>query len=154
MELASRWKCKALGQLFTPSPVSKMMTIMSFDLELFNQKEFVSMHEPCTGAGTMVLAVMERIANQDPELLKRLSVVAIDLDLLCCKMTAVQVMANLFVHGFELGNIEVLRGNTLGNPNDLILYYGAESPEYLKFRKSQGSVHKPEQSNVTSGSVE
>ena len=48
-----------------------------------------------------------------PDALRHLSLTAIDLDWYCAHMTAIQLLANCSVHGLMIGEIAVLRGNSL-----------------------------------------
>jgi hypothetical protein len=63
----------------------------------------------------MVLAFMEaQLAARGRAALRRWSITGIDLDPLCSRMCAAQILANLFTQRLELGELVIFRGNALG----------------------------------------
>lgn len=106
--LSSNWKRSGLGQFFTPEGVCEFMA-QSLQPGLHE-----SLMEPCAGSGRMVLAArrskkvleQERARGEDGLLLPAGLTVAVDVDPVCVKMTAV----NLFLHGIKA---EVVCANTL-----------------------------------------
>ena len=45
--------------------------------------------------------------------------------------TAVQILSNNLIHQLNLGQLEVWHGNTLGNLNDLVLYFGGTTEDFM-----------------------
>jgi hypothetical protein len=122
MELSAHGQRKWMGQYFTPQSVADFMAeINTGDLDpaAHPKDRFVTILEPTSGAGILLLSVCNTVAmKHGVEALRRLSLTAIDLDPLCARMTACQLLANAALHG-PLGEILVYRGNSLGNPADL-----------------------------------
>lgn len=116
MEIASRWKCKGMGQYFTPQPVAIMMAGLT--LGKIPHDRLTTILEPCVGSGVMALAVIQKVAEQDIKRVECLSITGIDLDYSCARMFPLQVLANGLVHGIEVGQLLALQGNTLGDPKD------------------------------------
>lgn len=83
--MASNWKKSALGQFFTPSSVCDLTAQLTYskteETHLFN--------DPCVGSGRMPLAA----SRVNPNIL----VMGEDLDPICCKMAAI----NLMFHGVK-----------------------------------------------------
>lgn len=81
------------GQFFTPYHVSKMMAeINSFDLdEKFKNKDYISLSEPCSGSGGMIIAFAQTMREKNFNYQKKLYVEAIDIDENCFKMTYIQL---------------------------------------------------------------
>jgi hypothetical protein len=122
MELSAHGQRKWMGQYFTPQSVADFMAeINTGDLDpaAHPKDRFITVLEPTSGAGILLLSVCNTIAiKHGSDALRRLSLTAIDLDPLCARMTACQLLANAAMHG-PLGEILVYRGNSLGNPADL-----------------------------------
>jgi type I restriction-modification system DNA methylase subunit len=110
MEISSRSKSSRMGQYFTPDPVSMMMaelTLFDIDTERVGQK----INDPSAGSGMMILKAASKFGNT-----RHLQFfVAQDLDLMCCKMCAINMSMNT-IPG------EVYHMNTLS-----LEYYGAYS---------------------------
>ena len=71
--------------------------------------------EPACGSGAMVLAFMEaQLAARGCAALRRRSITGIDLNPLCSRMCAAQILANLYTQRLELGELVIYRGNALG----------------------------------------
>jgi hypothetical protein len=118
-ELSSHGHRKGLGQFFTPSAVAEFMAQISLadhpkgdppDGKLWR------MCEPSCGSGALVLGFLN---NLDAHERRRWSITCIDLDGLCAQMCAAQLMANLFIHRLEIGELLVYRGNALGPASGL-----------------------------------
>jgi type I restriction enzyme M protein len=95
MEIASRWKCSAMGQFFTPEPVCTMMA------KITGCHPYSTVNDPCCGSGRMGMATKAI----EPRTLFYME----DLDALCCKMTAI----NMLFHAMDG---EVICHNSL-DPN-------------------------------------
>jgi len=82
-----------IGQFFTPYDVARMMAMMSLNdaAALIAEKGFLTLQEPASGAGGMVLAAAQTLQDSgfDPGL--HMLVNAIDLSPLCFHMTYLQL---------------------------------------------------------------
>ncbi len=130
-ELATNYGRKSLGQYFTPKAIAKMMAQLTYDRKSFESQPVVRLSEPTTGSGVMILAFMEAVIEDDPAFLNKLSITCVDKDLLCVKMSVLQVLANNLFHAQNLGELVAYHGDSLGNPADLAFFYGASTPEYM-----------------------
>lgn len=106
MELGSKWKQAGLGQFFTPWPVCLCMAQMNLcDMEEPTAENQVSIHEPCVGSGTMLLAAKNVVSEKyGRESLRHLKLSGQDIDPICVEMSEVQLaltddwhMANLMI---------------------------------------------------------
>jgi len=81
------------GQFFTPYHVSKMMSEINIaDIEKhLEERDFVTLSEPCCGSGGMIIAFAETLKEQGSNYQHQLYVEAIDIDEICFKMTYVQL---------------------------------------------------------------
>jgi len=141
--LASNHGKRSFGQFFTPSSVSDMMAKMTFDMGIFDRKEGqIFVHEPCSGAGIMLLSILKLVYNEDKEKLTRLTLHANDLDWQCCAMTAIQITSSLYIHQISLGQAFITRGNTLDDLNKLTPYFHLCRPdvEPLSIAKIAGAL--------------
>ena len=95
------------GQFFTPYHVSKMMAeIQLVDSDNFKDRDLISVSEPCSGSGGMIIAFAECLKEKGINYQQKIYVEAIDIDDLCYKMTYIQ----LALLGIPA---KVLKGNTL-----------------------------------------
>lgn len=81
------------GQFFTPYSVSKMMSEINI-VDIENQlaeKDFITMHEPCSGSGGIIIAFAETLKEQGYNYQNQMYVEAIDIDELCFMMTYIQL---------------------------------------------------------------
>lgn len=83
----------ATGQFFTPYHVSKMMSEICFtDIEKqLEEKDFITLSEPCCGSGGMIIAYSETLKEQGYNCQNQLFVEAIDIDEICFMMTYIQL---------------------------------------------------------------
>ena len=106
MELGNQAK----GQVFTPYPVCQMTAKLSFEKkhaqEIISKKGHITLHEPASGGGAMVIAYAETMRDQEINYQKHLHVTAIDVDIKAVCMTYIQ-LALLHVPAI------VIHGNTL-----------------------------------------
>lgn len=133
----------ALGQFFTPYDLCRLMaSITNTGAWAELNERVVYVNEPCSGAGAMMLATIQSIEEeQGLKALENLSITTIDLDPLCCKMTAVQILTNLLVRNASLGELKVYHGNTLKDPTDWRLMLHATHKDFAE--KVKGSRHMP-----------
>jgi hypothetical protein len=113
-----------MGQFFTPYDVSRMMAEMSLGDAgaLIREKGFVSLMEPASGAGGMIIAAADVIAKQGFDIGRQLYVDATDLSPMCFKMTYLQAA----LRGIPA---TVRRGNSLS----LEMFDQAVTPAFLPF---------------------
>lgn len=83
---------KGAGQFFTPFDVSRMMAEMSLhDLDaLMAEKRYVTVGEPCSGAGGMLLAVAQVFRERGYDPMTRCWFEAGDISSMCMQMTYIQ----------------------------------------------------------------
>lgn len=104
MELGDHWK----GQFFTPYEVALMMARMTFvDVAgHIERKGFITLNEPATGAGCMVIAAAEALLEQGINYQRTMHVTAIDVDATACHMAYVQLsllhIPAVVIHGNSL----------------------------------------------------
>jgi type I restriction-modification system DNA methylase subunit len=81
------------GQFFTPYHISKFMAEINFtDIEKhFEKSDFITLGEPCSGSGGMVIAAAEVLKEKGYNYQHQLYVEAVDIDEVCFKMTYVQL---------------------------------------------------------------
>lgn len=112
--IGSRGHRGALGQFFTPPSVSTLIVLVGA-ADRPADGRLLRACEPACGSGALVLAFMQAQTDaRGPGALRSWSITAIDLDVLCARMCAAQVLANLLLHRLELGELVVYRGNALG----------------------------------------
>jgi hypothetical protein len=81
-----------MGQFFTPYDVSRMMAEMSLtDVgTVIREKGFVTLMEPASGAGGMIIAAADVLTKQGFDIGRQLYVDATDISPMCFKMTYLQ----------------------------------------------------------------
>lgn len=89
LELGSKWK----GQFFTPYNLCLATTkLMIGNLDkVINEKGYVSLNEPCSGGGAMVIAFAEAMQEKGYNPQKQLMVICQDLDLKAVHMSYIQL---------------------------------------------------------------
>lgn len=104
LELHNKYK----GQFFTPSVVCELMAAVTVaDVEeQIKEKGYITVSEPCTGSGAMVLGIAKVLMNKNISCSSQMVVTAIDVDLKCVCMTYIQ----LSLYGIPA---VVIHGNTL-----------------------------------------
>lgn len=129
--LVSRGSSSALGQFFTPDAVSALIAeiMMPKNEEVlkslsFGDDEYYSVQEPSVGFGSMMFRYIKRCYELDPRIVSRLAIYAIDIDYACCRGFSIQMFMNFLHHGVEVGQLNVINGNTLGPLEDLVPYFG------------------------------
>lgn len=114
--IGSRGHRGALGQFFTPPSVSTLIGSMLVGAaDRPADGRLLRACEPACGSGALVLAFMQAQTDaRGTSALRSWSITAIDLDVLCARMCAAQVLANLLLQRLDLGELVVYRGNALG----------------------------------------
>lgn len=106
------------GQFFTPWELCRLMAGMNV-ANTWRPGPSPSgglwrLHEPACGSGGMLLAVCaELIGRYRPEALLLWDIDAVDLDLVCARTCALQLLANLMLRGWSVGRLVVRHGNSL-----------------------------------------
>ncbi|MCW5156433.1 MULTISPECIES: DNA methyltransferase family protein [Burkholderia cepacia complex] len=128
---------KALGQFLTPPCVAKALpAFLGADkCEKLERGEHIAIAELCSGAGTLMLSMLEQIYQAYPNRMNQVHVVAMDLDPNMVRMTSVQIALSALVHGIELGSFEVFWGNAI------VDYLYAEDKD------TRGFIFTPNQDN-------
>jgi hypothetical protein len=112
MELSNQWK----GQFFTPYELSAMMARLSLCDDLddkIKERGFVTVNDPATGAGCMVIGMAEAIKERGLNYQKVMHVMAQDVDSTAVHMAYIQLslygIPAIVIHG------NTLSGETWGN---------------------------------------
>jgi hypothetical protein len=139
-----------IGQFFTPYDVARMMAMMSLQDAgaLIGQNGFLTLQKPASGAGGMVLAAADVLAQQgfDPGL--HMLVSAIDLSPLCFHMTFLQLSLRgipaLVEHGNTLSGERFARAWTPAT-TAFYLHHGRLFPEAARDSPVEEPVMQGEQ---------
>ena len=131
-----------VGQFFTPYHISQMMAEITFidGKENIENKEIITLSEPCCGSGGMVIVYAETMKKYDINFQEKLFVEAIDIDEMCFQMAYLQ----LSLYGIPA---RVLLGDTIAYKFGKILY----TPMYFingfswKLKEKEQSETKSEQ---------
>lgn len=130
----------ATGQFFTPYHVSKMMSEICFtDIEKqLEEKDFITLAEPCCGSGGMIIAYAETLKEQGYNYQHQLFVEAIDIDEMCFMMAYIQLSL--------LGvSAKVIHGDSLTLDFHKVLYtpFYFINCKYTKFNQIKQEKIKP-----------
>lgn len=80
------------GQFFTPFHLCELMGDIAIDDELsLNEKGYITVYEPCSGSGAMVLGAAKSMEKKKINYHERMFVMANDIDLKCVHMCYVQL---------------------------------------------------------------
>ncbi len=139
-----------VGQFFTPYDVARMLAMMSLQDAgaIIGQNGFLTLQEPASGAGGMVLAAADTLAQQgfDPGL--HMLVNAIDLSPLCFHMTFLQLSLRgipaLVEHGNTLSGERFARAWTPAT-TAFYLHHGRLFPEATRDSPAEAPVMQGEQ---------
>lgn len=115
MSLRGKGSKQSLGQHFTPWNLAQMMTVMiAGDRPSTPNDRLIRVCDPTCGAGVMLLSYLNMaFHNWGAESLKGISVTGCDLDPYVARIAAVQILANCSLHQLLLGEVVVLRGDSL-----------------------------------------
>jgi type I restriction-modification system DNA methylase subunit len=113
-----------MGQFFTPYDVSRMMAemILTDTGEVMKERGFITLMEPASGAGGMIIAAADVIEKQGFNVGRQLYVDATDISPMCFKMTYLQAS----LRGIPA---TIRRGNSLS----LEMFDQAVTPAFLPF---------------------
>jgi len=110
-----------MGQYFTPDNVCEAMarmTIADLNWSEVNKPGGFRVAEPAVGAGAMLLKVVKVIHDDHgPRALANCEFHATDLDLLCCRMAALQL--RWVTIRFQCRRVVIYHGDSLGPPEDV-----------------------------------
>jgi hypothetical protein len=125
---------KHLSQFFTPYSVSKCMATISCGdvIDELNDKPFITLAEPCAGAGSMVIAFADSMLELGANPQQQLWVSCVDLDPVAAMMCYLQ-LSLLHIPG------EIITGNTLSMEFNRVMRTPAH---YLGFWDSKLSRHR------------
>ena len=109
------------GQFFTPYHLSRMMAAMTLDTvdEIVAERGFVTIQEPASGAGDMILAAAEVFQRKGFDVGRQMYVEAIDISDLCYKMSYLQASLRGIPATIRRG--DTLRGEILVRQHTVIL---------------------------------
>lgn len=114
MELSSHGSRQWFGQYFTPEPIARMIAEMTIDRAEGKRGGLMRVLDPACGSGVMLLSGLQLVmARHGVEALQGWSVTGVDLDSVCARMFAVQMLANMFIHQASVGEVVVVHGNSL-----------------------------------------
>ncbi len=132
MELANHGYKKQLAQFFTPANVAKMMATISVGND-FGPRKDGRLHtaiDPASGSGVMMLSLAQHIFEiAGQEGLENYSFHCVDLDLSCALMSATQFAMNLSCYDLQVGELVVIRGDSLFPANCWELIVHAVHPK-------------------------
>lgn len=136
---------KHTGQFFTPTHISDLLVkCTGIDDTLIKEKGYITLHEPASGAGGMILAFARELKNKGYNPSQNLFVVAWDIDILCTYMTYLQLAM------YDIPAI-VVNGDTLAMKKHFTLY----TPQYyyglwnLKELQMKEDIKETEQEDKT-----
>ena len=129
MELGSHGHRKCFAQFFSPWPVAQMLAKMTLGAPPPDDGKLIRAIDPTCGSGVMMLALAHEVLyGHGPDALLRYSLTGIDLDRLCARVMATQLIANCATHKVQLGEIVVYHGNSLFPEQMMNLIVHATAP--------------------------
>lgn len=132
MELVSRWGKSALGQFFTPQPIAQMMAQMTIGGKPLPEGRLIYACDHAVGSGVMMLSLLQSVLSESgPDGLKCWSVTGIDLDPVCARMFALQVVANCSIHQVQVGEVLAYHGDALDKADKLKVILHATPPQVV-----------------------
>lgn len=113
---------KHTGQFFTPTHISDLMAkINGIDESLIKEKGYITLNEPTSGAGGMILAFARELQAKGYNPSENLYVEAWDIDIFCTYMTYLQLAM------YDIPAV-VVNGDTLALKEHFTLY----TPQYWR----------------------
>lgn len=106
--LLSGRRGEGLGRFYTPPSFADGLAEL---MPVVGNKLLVG--DICSGAGSLKLAALKRLANENPESLGCLSIVLTDIDELACKVAFLQIAANMIVNRTPIGSVKMFRCNLI-----------------------------------------
>ncbi|EPH2332023.1 N-6 DNA methylase [Pseudomonas aeruginosa] len=118
---------EGLGQFFTPQDIADLVAQLMPPVT--NEK---AVSDFCCGAGSLPLAALKRGAMTTPDALSTVTVMLNDIDELACKVTFLQVVANILIHRVQIGTVLMYNCNVITEwGKDDTLMVGYKAPEIL-----------------------
>ncbi len=130
MDLVSRWGKSVLGQYFTPQGVARMMSEMTLgDNERPAPGKLLTACDPAVGSGVMMLSHLQSVMTRHgSDALREWSITGVDIDPVCVRMFALQIVANCAIHRVQVGEVVAYQGNALGPDSGLRVILHATAP--------------------------
>lgn len=114
MNLATKYARDGLAQYFSPATMARLTAELIWTPPDYSRDQLVSALEPCVGSGAKLLAMMRKVLDDDgPSKLLKWSLTGVDLDPVCAKMFAVQMMSNVMFKELPIGEIVAIHGDSL-----------------------------------------
>jgi len=117
MAVASQAHAQGMGQFFTPMSVARLMIAITLgDVPRAPKADgsLWTVAEPALGAGGMVLAAMGHIvSSHGTAALGAWGFYGMDLDLLCARMAAAQIVMQCDIQEAPVGELVIWQGNSL-----------------------------------------
>ena len=133
---------KQAGQFFTPTHISDLMTeIVGIDEEEIKNRGYVTLNEPCVGAGGMVLSYAKALQKKGYNPHENLFVEVCDIDMLCTYMTYVQLSM------YDIPAV-VINGDTLTLKQNIVLYTPQYYRGFWEFRKMFENLRNDKQNTM------
>lgn len=115
---ADKGLSKALGQHLTPPSVAQgLIRFVNPEHDERDSKlargESILVSEICSGAGTLLLSLLQDLYSKHPTSMHLVQAVAMDKDPNMVKLTITQVMLSSLFHGIPLGLLEVHFGDVI-----------------------------------------
>jgi type I restriction-modification system DNA methylase subunit len=110
-------QAKQFGQYFTPPDIARALAHLlaadsvSSDFESLP----ITIGDPCSGSGSLVMAQLELIHQHSPEMLKYISVIVNDVDEKPLRACCLQILANMGEHKLSLHSITAVISNVITN---------------------------------------
>jgi type I restriction-modification system DNA methylase subunit len=140
---------ETLGQFLTPIDVAQALAAIANPT--VPENESITLGDPCgSGVGSLILSQLQHIhQNQGKAALRRVNVIAMDLDYRMVQATAVQVGLNCLVHQVKLESFHVHHGNTITDydTRKTLAFYMTgfrETPELRAFNEIMKKVKQSE----------
>ena len=104
-----------MGQYFTPSEISKLMAKLQGAAARLENQQYITLHDPASGAGGMILAVADDLIQAGYDPAQKMWAQCIDIDRTAAMMCYIQL---------ALWNIpaQVIVGNTLSMTQEEVYY--------------------------------
>lgn len=106
--LLSGRRGESLGRFYTPPSFADGIAELGPILNSYKR-----VGDICSGAGSLKLAALKRLATENPDALGCLSIVLTDIDELACKVAFLQIAANMIVNRTQIGSVKMFRCNLI-----------------------------------------
>lgn len=111
---ADKGLSKALGQFLTPTKVADALPrFLDTELDKLNRGEPILVSELCSGAGTLLLSLLQDIYTKHPDKMYLVHAVAMDIEPSMVRMTTAQLMLSSIFHSLPLGSFAIHWGDAI-----------------------------------------